>query len=45
MEGESIFQMNLVSTWRSMEFKKNTQIVIPHNKMELLKGKTGTLQK
>ncbi len=43
MEGESIFQMNLVNTWTNMEFKGSTHVVIPHNKMELLKGKTGTL--
>jgi hypothetical protein len=45
MEGENIFQMNLVSNWKSMEFKGSTHVIIPHNKMELLKGKTNTLQK
>jgi hypothetical protein len=28
-----------------MEFKGSTHVVIPHSRMELLKGKTGTLQK
>jgi len=28
-----------------MEFKGSTHVVIPHGRMELLKGKTGTLQK
>jgi hypothetical protein len=43
MEGENIFQMNSVNTWRNMEFKKNINVIIPHNRMELLKGKTSTL--
>ncbi len=43
--GESSFQMNLVNTWKNMEFKGNTHVVIPHSKMQLLKGKTKTLQK
>ncbi len=45
MEGESIFQMNLVNTWRSMEFKGSTHVVTPHSKMELLKGKNKHIAK
>jgi len=28
-----------------MEFKGSTHVVTPHNRMDLLKGKTGTFQK
>jgi hypothetical protein len=41
--GGEYFSKDSVSTWRSMEFKGSTDVVIPHSKMELLKGKTGTL--
>jgi hypothetical protein len=43
MEGESIFQMNLVNTWRNKEFEGNIHVIILNNKMELLKGRIGTL--
>jgi hypothetical protein len=43
MEGDNIFQMNLVNTLRNMEFKGNIHVIIPHNRMELLKGIIGTL--
>jgi len=29
MEGENIFQVNLMNTWRNMEFKRRTHVVIP----------------
>jgi hypothetical protein len=45
MEGESIFQMNSVNTLKNIEFKGNIHAVIPHNKIELLKGRIGPLQK
>jgi hypothetical protein len=45
MEGDNIFKINLVNTWRNKEFKGSIHVVIPHNRMELLKGRTCTWKK
>jgi hypothetical protein len=39
MEGDNIFQMNLMSTWKNEVFKKINDATIPHNEMGLLKRK------
>jgi len=44
-----VITMGNLGTWqrtiikRSMEFKGSTHVVIPHSRMELLKGKISTL--
>jgi len=39
------FSNESMNIWKNKEFKKKNHVIIPHNRMELLKRIIGTLQK